>query len=129
MFGRSASRGVRAHADDPVAARDHPVAGRRCRLRLPRSRSGLIAMDAITVLRNDHRTVEELFKKFEKAGPNAHKTKARLVEKIIRELAMHAAIEEMAFYPAVKGTNDKLTDTVLESLEEHHVVKWVLGEL
>jgi len=86
-------------------------------------------MDAITLLRNDHRTVEELFKKFEKAGPNAHKTKARLVEKIIHELAVHAAIEEMAFYPAVRGTNDKLTDTVLEGLEEHHVVKWLLGEL
>jgi len=86
-------------------------------------------VDAITLLRNDHRTVEDLFKKFEKAGPNAHKTKARLVEKMIHELAVHAAVEEMAFYPAVKGMNDKLTDTVLESLEEHHVVKWLLSEL
>jgi len=86
-------------------------------------------MDAVTLLRNDHRTVEELFKKFEKAGPSAHKTKERLVEKMIRELAVHAAIEEMAFYPAVKGVNDRLTDSVLESLEEHHVVKWLLSEL
>lgn len=86
-------------------------------------------MDAITLLRTDHRTVEDLFKKFEKAGPTAHKTKARLVQKMIHELAVHAAIEEMAFYPAVKGMNDKLTDSVLESLEEHHVVKWILSEL
>ena len=40
-------------------------------------------MDAVTLLRNDHKTVEGLFKKFEKAGPNAHKTKKDLVEKIV----------------------------------------------
>jgi len=86
-------------------------------------------MDAITLLKNDHRAVEELFKKFEKAGDGAHKTKAKLVEKIIHELAVHAAIEETVFYPFVKGVNDTITDDVLESLEEHHVVKWLLTEL
>ena len=86
-------------------------------------------MDAITLLKNDHRTVEDLFKKFEKAGDGAQKTKQKLVERMIYELAVHAAVEEMTFYPFVKGVNDKLTDDVLESLEEHHVVKWVLIEL
>ncbi|MEY2434728.1 MAG: hypothetical protein QOC92_4453 [Acidimicrobiaceae bacterium] len=86
-------------------------------------------MDAITLLKNDHKTVNELFKKFEKAGDSAHKTKQKLVEKVIHELAIHAAIEEMAFYPFIKGVNEKLTDDVLESLEEHHVVKWLLSEL
>lgn len=86
-------------------------------------------MDAITLLKNDHKTVNELFKKFEKAGDNAHKTKAKLVEQIIHELAIHAAIEEVAFYPFIKGASDALTDDVLESLEEHHVVKWLLSEL
>jgi len=86
-------------------------------------------MDAITLLKSDHRTVEDLFKKFEKAGDSAHKTKAKLVEKMIHELAVHAAIEEMAFYPFVKGLNEDVTSDVLESLEEHHVVKWLLSEL
>jgi hemerythrin superfamily protein len=86
-------------------------------------------MDAITVLKNDHKTVNELFKKFEKAGDNAHKTKAKLVEQIIHELAVHAAVEEVAFYPFIKGVSPDLTDDVLESLEEHHVVKWLLSEL
>ena len=83
-------------------------------------------MDAITLLKNDHKAVNELFKKFEKAGDNAHKTKAKLVEQIIHELAVHAAIEEVAFYPFIKGVSPDLTDDVLESLEEHHVVKWLL---
>jgi hemerythrin superfamily protein len=83
-------------------------------------------MDAITLLREDHRTVEKLFKQFEKAGPSAGKTKQKLVDKIIHELAVHAAIEEQVFYPAVREADE---DLVLESLEEHHIVKWVLSEL
>jgi hemerythrin superfamily protein len=86
-------------------------------------------MDAITLLKSDHKSVNELFKKFEKAGDNAHKTKAKLVEQIIHELAIHAVIEEVAFYPFIKGVSADLTDDVLESLEEHHVVKWLLSEL
>ena len=70
-----------------------------------------------------------LFKKFEKAGPNAQKTKAELVEKIIEELSVHAAIEEQIFYPAIRKLVDETEETVLESLEEHHVVKWTLSEL
>jgi len=86
-------------------------------------------MDAVTLLRNDHKTVEALFKKFEKAGPNAHKTKQDLVEKIIEELSIHAAIEEQVLYPAAREAVPDATDEVLESLEEHHIVKWVLSEL
>ena len=86
-------------------------------------------MDAITLLKNDHKTVEALFKKFEKAGEKAYKTKRDVVDKIIEELSVHAAIEEQVFYPAVRESVPKEEDTVLESLEEHHVVKWVLSEL
>jgi len=86
-------------------------------------------MDAVTLLRNDHKTVEGLFKKFEKAGPNATKTKKDLVEKIIEELSIHAAIEEQVFYPAVRDAMPDAREEVLEALEEHHVVKWTLSEL
>jgi hemerythrin superfamily protein len=90
-------------------------------------------MNAITLLKNDHKTVEDLFKRFEKLGPRAHKSKQDVVERIIRELSIHAAIEEMVFYPAVReAVADPKSDTedmVLESLEEHHIVKWVLAEL
>jgi hemerythrin superfamily protein len=86
-------------------------------------------MDAVTLLRNDHKTVEGLFKKFEKAGPNAHKTKQDLVEKIVEELSIHAAIEEQVLYPAAREAVPDENDLVLESLEEHHIVKWVLSEI
>ena len=86
-------------------------------------------MDAVTLLRNDHKTVEGLFKKFEKAGPNATKTKQDLVEKMIEELSVHAAIEEQVLYPAARDAVPDATEEVLEALEEHHVVKWTLSEL
>ncbi|MDQ1359472.1 MAG: hypothetical protein QOE07_2462 [Acidimicrobiaceae bacterium] len=86
-------------------------------------------MDAITLLKNDHKTVERLFKTFEKAGDRAEQTKAKTVQQIIEELAVHATIEEMIFYPAVRSEVPDTEDIVLESLEEHHIVKWVLSEL
>jgi hemerythrin superfamily protein len=86
-------------------------------------------MDAITLLKNDHRTVEELFKKFEQAGDRAFKTKRRLVDEIITELSVHAAIEEQVFYPATREARQENEEMVLEALEEHHLVKLALSEL
>jgi hemerythrin superfamily protein len=86
--------------------------------------------DAITSLRDDHKRVEKLFKQFEKvAGGDADETKRSLVAEIVSELSVHAAIEEQVFYPAVRKAVEDAEDTVLEGLEEHHVVKWTLSEL
>jgi hemerythrin-like domain-containing protein len=86
-------------------------------------------MDAITLLKADHKTVEKLFKSFEKAGKGAKQTKRRIVDQIIEELSVHAAIEEQIFYPSIRSDVPDTEDEVLESLEEHHIVKWVLSEL
>lgn len=86
-------------------------------------------MDAIALLKSQHDTVEGLFKKLEEAGPRAHKTRRKLVDRVIAELSAHAAIEEQIFYPAVREAVAGAEDDVLESLEEHHIVKWTLSEL
>jgi hemerythrin superfamily protein len=86
-------------------------------------------MDAITMLKEDHKTVEQLFKRFEKAGDKAYVEKRRLVDQIIEELSVHAAVEEQLFYPVTRATVPTVEDVALESLEEHHIVKWVLDEL
>jgi hemerythrin superfamily protein len=86
-------------------------------------------MDAITLLRNDHTTVEALFKRFEKAGDRAFAQKREIVDRVIEELSIHAAIEEQVFYPVARGTVADAEQIALESLEEHHVVKWLLAEL
>jgi hemerythrin superfamily protein len=86
-------------------------------------------MDAITLLKDDHKTVEQLFKRFEKAGDRAYAEKRNVVDRVTEALSVHAAIEEQLFYPAVRATVPGTEDMALESLEEHHIVKWVLSEL
>ena len=86
-------------------------------------------MDAITLLKNDHKSVEQLFKRFEKAGDRAYVEKRQVVDLIIEELTMHAAIEEELFYPVTRETVPETEDLALEGLEEHHIVKWTLSEL
>ena len=87
-------------------------------------------IDAITLLKNDHKAVEKLFKQYEKAGDQAYATKRKIVDDIIRELSIHAEIEEQIFYPAIRAAEiPEAQDMVLESLEEHGVAKWLLHEL
>jgi hemerythrin superfamily protein len=86
-------------------------------------------VDAIDLLIGDHRAVAELFEQFEKAGERAYKTKQRLVEKISEELTTHAYIEEKIFYPEARAAVPATKDHVLESIEEHHLVLWMLAEL
>jgi iron-sulfur cluster repair protein YtfE (RIC family) len=86
-------------------------------------------MDAIVLLKDDHKTVERLFRQFEKAGEDDYSTKRTLVDQMIAELSVHAFIEEQIFYPEARAAVPATEDHVLESLEEHHIVKWVLSEL
>jgi hemerythrin superfamily protein len=84
--------------------------------------------DALTLLKDDHKKVEGLFKKYEKTTDRAHVTRRDLVHQIIEELSVHAAIEEQVLYPVAREVEDLEPDT-LEALEEHHVAKLVLAEL
>jgi hemerythrin superfamily protein len=80
-------------------------------------------------LRHDHKTINTLFRKFEQAGERAQATKADLAARIVRELSVHASIEEQVFYPAVRAALPDASKEILESLEEHHVVKWLCSEI
>ena len=89
-----------------------------------------MAQDAVALIKADHRKVEQLFREFEEAGDRAYKTKQQLVEQIVRELEVHAAVEEETYYPAVEAKARKDgKELVAEAVEEHHVVKVLLEEL
>jgi hemerythrin superfamily protein len=89
-----------------------------------------MAQDAVALIKADHRRVEQLFREFEEAGDRAYKTKQQLVGQMIRELEVHATIEEETYYPAVEAKAKKDgKELVAEAVEEHHVVKILLGEL
>ncbi|WP_412543050.1 hemerythrin domain-containing protein [Longispora sp. K20-0274] len=87
-------------------------------------------MDAIVLLKGDHKLVEGLFKEYEKTKDTATPAAKRmLVDKICSELVTHAYIEETIFYPAAREGAPDTKDHVLESVEEHHVMDWLLAEL
>jgi Hemerythrin HHE cation binding domain len=82
-------------------------------------------MDAIALLKADHRKVEALFEKFE----NAKDTKAKkaLATEICTELSVHAMIEEEIFYPACKEAVED--DLRTEAYVEHDGAKVLIAEL
>jgi hemerythrin superfamily protein len=86
-------------------------------------------MNALTVLKQDHGNVEALCKEFEALDTGDAAGKRRVVDHLIEQLSVHAAIEEQVFYPAVRAADAEANGVVLEALEEHHVVKWTLREL
>src|SRR5579884_342938 len=84
------------------------------------------APNAVELLEQDHREVEDLFEEFEKARDK--KRKGELATKICMELTIHARIEEEAFYPrARQATKDD--DLIDESLVEHANVKRMVAEI
>jgi hemerythrin-like domain-containing protein len=87
-------------------------------------------MDAIDMLKADHKKVKELFQKYEAAGDRAYQKKKGIAEEVFTEITIHSTLEEELFYPAVKArTNKDGQDLVAESIEEHHVVATLIEEL
>jgi hemerythrin-like domain-containing protein len=88
-------------------------------------------MNALTLLKQDHGNLDELFRRFEHARPDDTAELARVRDLVVEHLSRHTAIEEEVFYPAVlarlAGRDGAFP--VLEGLEEHHIAKWTLSEL
>lgn len=82
-------------------------------------------LDAVALLKKDHRTVEDLFAKFEKAGGEGGKQK--LAEQICLELSVHAKIEEEIFYPACEGKVEE--DLLKEAYVEHDGAKLLIAQI
>jgi hemerythrin superfamily protein len=80
-------------------------------------------MDAIQLLKDDHKKVEKIFSSMERK-----ENRQRLFPELDRELTIHATIEEQIFYPATKEA-EPTRDLVLESIEEHKQIKMVLADL
>ena len=75
------------------------------------------AIDAIDLLKADHREVEALFAKFEKAPDDA---KVELASEICQALSVHAALEERVFYPASRDAMDADGESLVDEAEVEH---------
>ena len=86
--------------------------------------------DAISVLTEDHKRVQALFKQFEKlhGHKNSDDKKKELVQQICVELTIHAKAEEELFYPAGREAI-KDGEMLDEAYVEHASAKELIQQL
>jgi hemerythrin superfamily protein len=95
------------------------------------SRSPETATDAIDLLTEDHRKVDELFEEYEAIKESAEdEDKEQRVAAICLELTVHATVEEELFYPAAREALDPDNADMLDEAEvEHATVRDLIDQL
>ena len=89
--------------------------------------SDTTSQDAIALLTTDHAEVEEMFKQIESLPEGEARSEA--VAGAVRELSVHAAIEEQVLYPAMRKALPDGDHLVQEAIEEHQAVKETLAAI
>jgi len=86
---------------------------------------------ATEVLKADHERVKSLFVEYEEGGAGSALTRQGIYEQLLKELSIHARIEQDIFYPAITelGEPEDAPDLIEEALGEHRIVKALLTEL
>lgn len=82
------------------------------------------SLDALDLLKAQHRYVDKLFSRIQSARGQA---KAAAFRELADMLAIHAIIEEKIFYPSVKSAGTR--ELVTESAEEHLGMKRTLADM
>jgi len=89
-------------------------------------------IDAVELLKKQHREVEDLFEQFDKLGDSAKDKKKKLADQICNALTMHTMIEEEIFYPATRaagGEEEETEDMVDEAVVEHASAKDLIAQI
>lgn len=85
-------------------------------------------VDAGELLVSDHRELEELFGQLERpSGGGAHR--GELIGRMIRDLSVHSAIEEVVLYPAARRELDDGDAVADQALAEGKAIKELLVRL
>lgn len=81
-------------------------------------------MDAIKLLKTDHKLVKDLLAQLEETSERATKKRTSLLREIQINLKAHTTIEEEIFYPAFKEAGRKAEAKMyFEALEEHRAAE------
>ena len=92
-------------------------------------RSSDAPRDAVTLLKQDHRTVSQLFDEFEKAD---EEEQSAIAQRVCQLLTVHAQIEEEILYPAAKECfegDEENEDLVSEANVEHASAKDLIAKI
>lgn len=80
-------------------------------------------MNAIDLLKADHKVVLDLLEQLSATTERAVKKRVELINKLEMELFVHTHIEEEIFYPAYKKAGEKeQAKMYFEAIEEHRAV-------
>jgi hemerythrin superfamily protein len=85
--------------------------------------------DAVTLLKQDHRTVSALFEEFENAD---EEEQSAIAQRVCQLLTVHAQIEEELLYPAAKEAfegEEEREDIVNEAEVEHGSAKELIAKI
>jgi hemerythrin superfamily protein len=87
--------------------------------------------DAIDLLREDHRKVEDLFRQFEELKEDDEEAAASVIETACAELQIHDKLETEIFYPAVReqAEEEEAIDLLDEAEVEHDSVRDLITKL
>lgn len=91
-------------------------------------------MNAVTLLKQDHRKISKLFAHFDRIDTHDHVAREKSVQEIIQALRVHAAIEEESFYPRVQeqarvSHTPQVAEEACESAEEHEEINGLLNDI
>src|ERR1044072_1641611 len=88
---------------------------------------GGMVMNAIELLKKDHKEASDLMDQIEIADKGDRSAK-ELFNQLKQALTLHTQIEEQIFYPELKK-HDETKDMMPEAFEEHQEVKDILAEM
>ena len=97
----------------------------------PSRRKSADKLDAIELLKQDHKLVADLFERYEASGEDRER-KTMIASRICQELTIHAAIEEEIFYPKAREAldgEDEGEHLLNEAEAEHEEIANLVSEL
>jgi len=109
-----------------------PTRDRRSTVRGARSAAktnGSRPRDVIAVIKADHAAVNQLFRRYASLGDRLFTSRRRIAERVIKELSIHAAVEEQILYPHVSAAVPNGEMLVKAALAEHQSLKETLAML
>ncbi len=127
----AAKRRPKAKSATPNAKRAAPKVTKKV-VRRAKAAAGSTAgrpSDVIALIKADHVAVNQLFTRYRDLGPRALKSRRRIADRVIKELSIHAAVEEQILYPKVRTAVPNGERLAKEAIDEHQSVKNLLAEL
>jgi hemerythrin superfamily protein len=94
-------------------------------------RKSATALDAIELLKQDHKVVADLFERYEASGEDRER-KTLIAGRICQELTVHAALEEEIFYPKLRDAldgDDEGEHLLNEAESDHEEIANLVSEL